>query len=75
MRLLRYLQRGARDLGLSMKELGEGLEGIRPGRVSRGGMPGSGGKPEWVLEEMNRTPAGFVSTFRPVEMVPSRKTN
>ena len=71
--LLRYLQWEARDLGLSMKRLVEGLEGIRLGVVSRGGKPGTGGKPEWVLEEMNRTEAELVSKFRLVEMVPARE--
>ena len=43
--LLRYLQWEARDRGLSNKQLVERLEGIRLGVVTRGGRPGTGGKP------------------------------
>ncbi|EQD77432.1 transposase-like protein, partial [mine drainage metagenome] len=68
--LLRYLQREVRDLGLSVKQLVETLEGIRVGVVSRGGKPGAGGQPEVVVERMNRLQAELASRLKLLEFLP-----
>ena len=69
--LLRYLQWEVWDLGYTMKELVETLEGIRFGVVSRGGQPGKGGKPEVVLESMMKRQAELATRFRMTELLPT----
>ena len=69
--LLRYLPWEVRDLGYTMKELVEPLEGIRFGVVSRGGKPGKGGKPEVVLESMTKRQAEVAARFRMTELLPT----
>ena len=68
--LLRYLQWEAKDLGFTVKELMETLEGIRVGVVSRGGTPGTKGVPEVMLESMTKRQAELVTRFRLTEMLP-----
>jgi transposase len=69
--LLRYLQWEVRDLGYTMKELVETLEGIRFGVVSRGGKPWKGGRPEVVLESMTKPQAELAARFRMTELLPT----
>ena len=68
--LLRYLQWEARDLHLSVKALTEQLGKIRVAVVSRGGSPGRGGRPAWVLEEMGMEEARLASRYRLLEEIP-----
>ena len=68
--LLRYLQREVRDLGLSVKQLMETLESLRVGVVSRGGDPGAGGRPELVVERMNRLQVELATRFKLLELLP-----
>ena len=68
--LLRYLQREAKDLGFTVKELVETLEGIRVGVVSRGGAPGAKGTPDVVVEFMTKRQAELAAKFRLTEMLP-----
>lgn len=68
--LLRYLQREAKDLGFTVKELVETLEGIRVGVVSRGGAPGAKGTPDVVVESMTKRQAELAAKFRLTEMLP-----
>lgn len=69
--LLRYLQWEARDLHLSVKALTEQLGRIRVAVVSQGGVPGKGGRPAWVLEEMGMEEGRLASRFKLLEEVPS----
>ena len=62
--LLRYLQWEVRDLELSVKALTERLGKIRVAVVSRGGEPGEGGRPAWILEEMGMEEAQLASRFK-----------
>lgn len=71
--LLRYLQWEARDLHLSVKALTEQLGKIRVAVVSRGGSPGKGGRPAWVLEEMGMEEARLASRFKLLEEVPGTR--
>ena len=68
--LLRYLQWEARDPQLSVKELTERLGKIRVAVVSRGGVPGQGGQPAWVLEEMGMEEARLASRFKLLDEMP-----
>jgi transposase len=68
--LLRYLQWEARDLGFTVKELVETLEGIRVGVVSRGGAPGAKGTADVILESMTKRQAELAARFRLTEMLP-----
>ena len=68
--LLRYLLWEAKDLGLTVKELVETLEGIRVGVVSREGKPGGKGAPEVILESMTKRQAELATKFHLTEMLP-----
>jgi transposase len=63
--LLRYLQWEVRDLGLSMKELLEALEGIRIGVVRT-----SEGKPQMVLEQMTKLQGQVAERLHLASLVP-----
>ena len=68
--LLRYLLWEAKELGFTVKELVETLEGIRVGVVSRGGAPGTKGTPDVILESMTKRQAELATRFRLTEMLP-----
>ena len=68
--LLRYLLWEAKDLGFTVKELVETLEGIRVGVVSRGGTPGAKGTPDVIVEAMTKRQAELAAKFRLTEMLP-----
>jgi hypothetical protein len=63
--LYRLLQWKVRDLGLSMKELVEVLEGIRVGALRT-----SSGDPQFVVEEMTREQARLFSCLRLGDRIP-----
>ena len=62
--LLRYLLWEAKDLGFTVKELVETLEGIRIGVVSQGYEPGV------IVESMTKRQAELAARFRLTEMLP-----
>ncbi|MGI0156190.1 MAG: hypothetical protein ACREDE_08715, partial [Thermoplasmata archaeon] len=59
------------ELNLSVKALTEQLGKIRVAVTSRGGTPGKGGRPTWVLEEMGMEEARLASRFKLLEEVPA----
>ena len=70
--LLRYLLMEVKDLGFTVKELVETLEGIRVGVVSRGGATSGKGVPDGVLEAVTKRQAEFTARLHLTEMLTVR---
>ena len=66
-RLPRNLEKAARGLHLSVRALSEQLGKIRVAAASRGGVPGNGGRPARVLEEMGMPATRLESRLRLLE--------